>query len=147
MIFDAKGHPLQIVVLVAKDPDVGFIVGAYSSTEAPSDEELDEAVVRLYCHQLQTDDFEGVRRRIDVGAIEAVSVVLESEEVVSFYEPSLDASNVPLTDDDVEGMSSDELLEYRDLLMEQSKGYISDPTLLTHNAEMVAGEIRRRLKD
>ena len=148
MIFDAHGTPVRLVVLIAKDPEAGFVLGAYAVDEPPLDDDLDEAVVRLYCHQMGIEeemDVERVRRQIRSGTIQAITAVLESEEVLSFYEPVPDASEVPLTDDDVMKMSSDELLGYRDLLMEQSKDYVPDPTTMTHNAELIAEEIRRRL--
>lgn len=148
MIFDAHGNPIRLVVLIVRDPEAGFIIGCYGVDEPPPDDELDEAVLRLYCHQMRVDDdaeVERMRRRISSGQVQAVTAVLDSDEVLSFYEPVPDATLVPLTDDDVGRMSADELIGYRDLLLEQSKEYVPDPTVLSHNAELIADEIRRRL--
>ena len=150
MIFDSAGNPVRLVLLIAHDPNAGFVVGAHTIDEPPLDEDLDEAVINLFCHQMAIEDdaaIEQVRRRFSSGTIQAMSAVLEPDEVLPLFEPSLDVSNIPLTEDDVGRMTPDELLEYRDLLMEQSQGYVPDPTALTHNAELLAGEIKRRLDD
>ena len=149
MIFDAHGNPVRLVILITKDSESGFVVGAYSVDEAPMDDDLDQSVLDLYCHQMQIEDEEDINKiqdKIYNGTIQAIAAVFESEEVLPFYEPIPDVSDVPLTEEDVSRMSADELIEYRDILLEQSKEYAQDPTLITHNAELIADEMRRRLK-
>jgi len=148
MIFDSRGNPVRLVVLIVRDPEAGFIVGAYAVDEPPPDDALDDAALNLYCHQMgveENEDVERVRRLMSSGRIQAITAVFDSEEVLSFYEPAPDVSNIPITADDVSRMTPDELLGYRDLLLEQSNDYVPDPTVVTHNAEIIADEIKRRL--
>ena len=90
MIFDARGNPVRLVVLIAREQDVGFVLGAYAVDEPPADEDLDEALLRLYCHQMQIEeevDVQRVQRKIQAGTIQAITAVLEPEEVLPFFEP------------------------------------------------------------
>jgi len=148
MIFNSKGEPVHLVMLVARDEDVGFVIGAYVVDEPPPDDELDAALYGLYCHQTgrSEDDAAEIEGMVLRGELQAVTATFDPQEVLPFYEPAVDASVIPLTESDVEKMEAEELLEYRDILLEQSKEYVSDPTVMTHNTDMIAEELRKRME-